>query len=178
MLKLLFIILSPPPPTHTHTQFVITPICFNLSWLFSGCYWTSIKHIIQFVCSSVELTSSTLPEIVCIKYNFNFIAFVLWWELFIDARAWIPSRLCFHLQKNCIIISAFVVTTFDLLYDCCMSCTASHVFVVDLLFMCPGQRGALWIIWPYRVIVNEIHNVKMQYLQNTILYSYRYSFNF
>jgi len=61
------------------------------------------------------------------------------------------------------------------LLTCCMSYTASHVFVVDLLFMCPGQIGALWIIWPYRVIVKEILNVKTQYLQNTILYSYRYS---
>jgi len=29
------------------------------------------------------------------------------------------------------------------LLTCCMSYTASHVFVVDLLFMCPGQIGAL-----------------------------------
>jgi hypothetical protein len=68
-----------------------------------------------------------------------------------------------------------VVTTFDLLYDCCMSYTVCHVFVVDILFMCPGQICELWIIWPYRVIVKEILNVKTQYLRNTILYSYRYS---
>jgi len=39
------------------------------------------------ICSSAEQTSSTLLQIVCIKYNFNQSAFVLLWELFIDARA-------------------------------------------------------------------------------------------